>query len=282
MKRRPLNLYAVPSLSALIEPPTDMDIFQQRLQARTILGSAFGTKKSQKAIRALTENAIASPSKSSYKTNTLASAVLESMSQTASSMPTREELQISIDKAKPRPKPNLDAKSPSEVYTVEDLVGIESLRILGVKGWQDAVGKGEDVQTSSKFVAKRLVKVVGSKDVRRLKALRFVLIMLDWFGCLTEAGKGLKKLPKREEIRAAVGEEIPDSMIEALRKRFAPDLYVLSMAFDIGEVLMRYSNMNKWAVHNFMTHVCALALVIEHCEIDVVDLRDDLRLDSKQ
>ena len=195
-----------------------MHLSPQRLQARTILGSAFGTKKSQKAIRALTENAIASPSKSTSKNNILASAVLESMSQTVSSMPTREELQASIDEAKPRPKANLDAKTPGEVYTVEDLVGLDTLRMLGVKGWQDAIEKGEDVQTSSKFVAKRLVKVVGWKDVRRLKA----------------------------------------------------------------EVLMRHSNMNKWAVDNFMTHICALALVIEHCEIDIADLRDDLRLDSRQ
>ena len=259
-----------------------MHLSPQRLQARTILGSAFGTKKSQKAIRALTENAIASPSKPTSKNNILASAVLESMSQTVSSMPTREELQASIDEAKPRPKANLDAKTPGEVYTVEDLVGLDTLRMLGVKGWQDAIEKGEDVQTSSKFVAKRLVKVVGWKDVRRLKALRFVLVMLDWFGCMKEAGKGMRKLPKREEIRAAVGERIPDSVIEGLRKRFAPDLYVFLTTFDIAEVLMRHSNMNKWAVDNFMTHICALALVIEHCEIDIADLRDDLRLDSRQ
>ena len=259
-----------------------MRVSPQRLQARTILGSAFGTKKSQKAIRALTENAIASPSKSSSKNNDITSAVLESMSQTASSIPTREELQASIDEAKPRPQANIDAKTPGEVYTIEDLVGIEALRILGVKGWQDAIGKGEDVQTSSKFVARRLVKVVKSNDVRRLKALRFVLVMLDWFGCMKEAGKGMKKLPKREDTRAAVGEGIPDSVIEGLRKRFAPDLYVFLVALGVAEVLMKHSNMNKWAIDNFMTHVCALALVIEHSEIDVADLRDDLRLDSKQ
>ena len=40
--------------------------------------------------------------------------------------------------------------------------------------------------------------------------------------------------------------------------------------------------MNKWAIDNYMTHVCAITLAIEKCELDISDIRDDLKLDTKQ
>ena len=42
------------------------------------------------------------------------------------------------------------------------------------------------------------------------------------------------------------------------------------------------SSMNKWAIDNFMTRVSALAVIIDHFETDMADLRDDLKLDTKQ
>ncbi|MCJ1420353.1 DNA-directed RNA polymerase I subunit rpa49 [Xylographa parallela] len=241
-----------------------------RFEARTLLGEAFGTKKSQKAIRALTENAIA-PQKSSQNSSgksildPLASAIIDSMSQTAGAVPSREELQAAIDGAKPRPTPNLEAETPAEVYNIEDLVGASSLKALKVRDWQSAVEANKEVQTSSKYVSRRLVSVVSSKNIVRLKALRYVLLLLDWYSCLKPGMKGMKKLPLREEIIKAVGGEITGSMLESLRKKFAPD-----------------GNMNKWTIDNFMTHVCALTLFIDLYEVDTSDIRDDLRLGSKQ
>lgn len=40
--------------------------------------------------------------------------------------------------------------------------------------------------------------------------------------------------------------------------------------------------MNRWAIDNFMTHISALAIIIDHFEADIADLRDDLKLDTKQ
>ncbi|MCJ1295948.1 DNA-directed RNA polymerase I subunit rpa49 [Xylographa carneopallida] len=241
-----------------------------RLAARTLLGEAFGTKKSQKAIRALTENAIVL--RNSYQNSSgksvldpLASAVIDSMSQTSGAAPTREALQAVIDEAKPRPKANLEAETPADVYRIEDLVGAGSLPALKVRDWQTAVEANKDVQTSSKYVSRRLVTVVQSKNIMRLKALRYVLLLLDWYSCLKPGMKGIKKLPQREDIIKAVGGEITTSMLESLRKRFAPD-----------------GNMNKWAIDNFMTYVCALTLTIDLYEVDISDIRDDLRLETKQ
>ncbi|MCJ1388324.1 DNA-directed RNA polymerase I subunit rpa49 [Xylographa bjoerkii] len=243
---------------------------QSRFAARTRLGEAFGTKKSQKAIRALTENAI-SPQKSSQNSSgktvldPLASAIIDSMSQNSGAAPSREELQAVIDEAKPRPKANLEAETPAEVYKIEDLVGASSLQALKVRDWQSAVEANKDVQTSSKYVSRRLVKVVSSKNIMRLKALRYVLLLLDWYSCLKPGMKGMKKLAQREDITKVVGGEITGSMLEELRKRFAPD-----------------GNMNKWTIDNFMTHVCALTLTIDLYDVDISDIRDDLRLETKQ
>jgi len=205
---------------------------EQRLKARTILGEAFGTKKSQKAIRSLTVNAIFTPQTPSQTSSgakaldPLVSAVLESMSQVTSSMPTREELQAAVDDAKPRPKANLDAETPADVYEIEDLIGTETLRTLNVRQWQDDIKAGKAIETHSRFVSHRVIRVVESGDVKMLKALRYVLLMLDWFAALKPGQKGARRLPQREDIQKAVGEDITIFLIEGLRKKFAPDKYV--------------------------------------------------------
>jgi len=40
--------------------------------------------------------------------------------------------------------------------------------------------------------------------------------------------------------------------------------------------------MNKWAIDNFMTHISALAVIIDRFETNMADLREDLKLDTKQ
>lgn len=42
------------------------------------------------------------------------------------------------------------------------------------------------------------------------------------------------------------------------------------------------SVVNKWAVDNLVTHVCALALVIDDFEVDTQHLKEDLRLENKE
>lgn len=43
-----------------------------------------------------------------------------------------------------------------------------------------------------------------------------------------------------------------------------------------------FSEMTKWKVDNLVTHICALALIIDNFETDVNDIREDLGLDNKQ
>lgn len=46
----------------------------------------------------------------------------------------------------------------------------------------------------------------------------------------------------------------------------------------------KYSNndMTRWHVDNLITHICAAALYVDNFEVDVNDLRDDLKLENKE
>ena len=198
--------------------------------ARNKLGLAFGTKKSQKAIRNLTVNAInASPSKALVNTDglwktkqldALSEAVISSMAAPTSSMPTREELQVQIDKGKPIPTPHLDASNPFEVYPVAELVGGEDfLRKIQVKEWIDILKAGGDVPTKVFFVARRLLKVAESGDVLKMRILRYLCLLVGWWRCL-KPGRSYK-VPKLEEMSSL--NDFGTELVESLRKRFSKD-----------------------------------------------------------
>ena len=203
------------------------------LSARSNLGLAFGTKKSQKAIRALTANAIkASPTKSKSKTSgagraldPLASAVVSSMAQFTSSMPTREQMQAEIDENKPIPKPNLAAETPADVYPVEQLDGgTNILRNVHVQQLMNRMKAGEDIQTRSLFVSNRLKAVVQSDDVKRVRTLRYLQLLLEWHKGLKIGSRGARKVPKDEEMGPLM-EQYGSEVVRGVGMRFAEGGY---------------------------------------------------------
>ena len=196
------------------------------LSARSKLGLAFGTKKSQKAIRARTTNAIkASPTKSGSQTaengralDPVTSTLVSSMAQNTSSMPTREQMQADIDHNKPIPNPNMAAELPEEVYPIEQLVGgTNVLRNMNVRELMNRVNAGEDVRTKSLFVSNRLTAVVKSDDVKRVKTLRYLLLLVEWYKGLKLGPKKVKKVPKEEPWMEQYGSEV----VRGIGRRFA-------------------------------------------------------------
>ena len=225
-EEKPLNVKL-----PVLEFMATADILQSQRSARNELGLAFGTKKSQKAIKDLTANAIqASPAKASQngdnsspqKLDPLAEAVVYSMADATSSMPTRDELRKTIEENKPRPTPHLDATAPEDVYPLEELVGGEViLERLAVKGWVDTISSGGDVPTRSRFVAHRIVKLVEQGDIRKLRALRYILLLVEWYLSLKVA-KGGKRVPKEEDLRKLYDSYGAD-MVKGIGKRFGGD-----------------------------------------------------------
>jgi DNA-directed RNA polymerase I subunit RPA49 len=179
-----------------------------------------------KALRAKLENAISSPVKGLTNGKAMldagGEAVLEWMQLTNDPAQTREAMQQSAFEAKPIPKPNLTAATAAEVYKIEDLLGSDMLRAIYVKGWQDDIQGGKDVMTKSVFVSKRLGKVVALKDGKKLKALRYLLLLIEWKGLLLPGRGGGKRLAKPEAIRKQMG-QIEAGVIDKIKQRFAPD-----------------------------------------------------------
>ncbi len=179
-------------------------------------------------------------------------------------MPTREEMQAEIDENKPRPKANPDAETPADVYPIEELVGgVNVLRTIGVKEWMDKVKAGQDIQTKSMFVARRLNAEVQGGNVKRVKTLKYLLLLVEWFKSLKNVGKAGLRAPKMEDMGSLV-EGWGSDMVAGVGQRFAEG-----------------SQLNKWHIDNLTTHILALALAFDDCTSDTHDIQNDLRLEVK-
>ncbi|KAL8894320.1 MAG: hypothetical protein Q9192_004418 [Flavoplaca navasiana] len=245
------------------------------LAARSALGLTFGTKKSKRAIQNMTKNAI-SPSKkkipaddgSQPSLDPVAAAVISSMAMAAPTVTSREDLQAAIDENKPRPNPNLDAEAPMDVYPIDQLVGPGILRQLAVKDWQDAVEQKEEILTKSRFVSHRIQRVVAEGDVRKIKTMRYLLLLIEWHNLLTPGSKnrGLR-IPDRAQLREKLG-KWGSELVDSVSRRFAPD---------------DDRTLNKWHLDNLITHICALCITVEpeNFLTDIYDIREDLKLDTK-
>ena len=238
--------------------------------------------------------------------NAPAGTVTEAGAALISSLPTdvasgrakESKVQAEVQAAKPVPTPDLTAVHPLDVYKLTDLVpgGSVTLESLtGVDEWKNQVEAGNEVITGSRYVSSRVDSVVKSGDKQLLQVLRFIYLLLEFSRSLKGMGKGgmgaapgSKKLPPREDLRKALSntnsketeplELIPDSVLEAVRRRFAPSGGFLS----------------KFDLTLLHTTICALTLHIgpkpaadkmggnapNELATDPSDLRDDLRLDS--
>lgn len=239
-------------------------------EMRNDLGQTFGTKKSRKAIAALTENAISAPKTAAdyapggapKKLDANAQAMLSSMAAATESMATQAELNQIADEGKPRPKANLDAQNVQDVYTVDELIGKEIMAMLTVKPWQDDVAGKQEVITSSKFVSDRIY--LASVNVPKLKVLRYLLACIDFYKATTAKRNGVRALPRPDELKNKV-KGVRGEILDNLKRKFS----------DGGL-------MSKYQVDLLMTNMCALALIVDNFEVDIYDLREDLKLEAKE
>lgn len=199
------------------------------MDKRDELGKAFGTKKTQKAIAARSINAISSQrgagSDGPIPTDAVAEAVLDSIKDSVGDMPTREELQAIVDEAKPRPKANLNATVPKDVYKIKTLIPREILDGMDVTDWEASVEKNEGITTTSRFVSGRIVRF--SEETRKLKALRYLLALIEFHSSLRILKTKGRKLPKREDLKKKM--EASEDVLNSIRKQFSTGGYVSSL-----------------------------------------------------
>jgi DNA-directed RNA polymerase I subunit RPA49 len=188
---------------------------------RNELAQQFGSKKSRKAIEDMTLNAISRGD--GGNDSGMAENILQGMAGMTSAMPTSQELAAAVDSSKPRPRANLAAEYPEDVYSTDAVVGTELMASIPVKDWVDASQAGEGVQVSSRFVAKRILSLVKNKQIQKLKVLRFILLCIQFNDSLYGGGKGAKKIPTKEKMQAAFGENMPEPVVNGIRRKFASE-----------------------------------------------------------
>lgn len=236
-------------------------------ERRNVLGQTFGTKKARKAIASVTENAISDKSArrangdKPQKLDASQAAVLSTIAEKTKNMATKAELAQQMEDTKPRPRANKDAENVQDVYTVDNLIGTEIMKSIPIKQWQDAMRAKKEVVLSSRFVALRISKCQA--NVEKLKILRYMLLMLEVINAC-RVMKSIRSLPRREELKQLLG-DMPEAVLENIKRRFASGNEISKYNFDL-----------------MITHLCAMACLVENFEVDTFDLKEDLKLENKE
>jgi DNA-directed RNA polymerase I subunit RPA49 len=190
------------------------------LQQRQALGMEFGTKKSKKMIQSLTENAIIASS--SNKQSTATKALMASIGENIANMPTVEDLQTLAEESKPRPKANLSATDPTDVYPIQSLIDEDTLYSINVQDWKDATKEKVGVTTTSRYVSRRLQSVLQNDDEAKMKVLKYMLMVIEFFQ-LSKKSKNGNLVPRGNDLHAL---DHPGFLLEGVKKRFSVDKYV--------------------------------------------------------
>lgn len=236
-------------------------------QQREALGREFGTKKAKKAILSKTENAITQDSKGKEKVTDVQSAILESVQATTSGTASQDAEQeaVALLAAKPIPKPNLAAETVEDVYALDTLIPPSDARHVHIKEWQEKARAGEAVSFRHRFPAARLERVGKSDDALKLKALRYLALLLEFHDVLT-GNRAPKKVPKKDVLSKKLT-SWPAPLVDSVRRRFTNDS---------GQEL------GKWQLENLYTHICALSLYVDGWTTNTQNLKDDLKMEQKQ
>ncbi|CAL3965737.1 unnamed protein product [Diplocarpon coronariae] len=254
---------SVRAQQATAEDEISMDMRERR----NILGQTFGTKKARKAIASITENAI-SPDKSARANgmnsnmDAATAAMIAGMAEGANAIKSREELAQQIEDSKPRPKANNGATKIQEVYTVESLIGNDIFKAVPIREWEKSLKANKEIMVSSRYVSSRISKVSASPE--KLKILRYMLLMLDVLGACNNGRRG-KELPRRDELKKVLQGDIPESVLESVKRKFTEG-----------------SAISKFKSDLMITHLCALACLVDNYEVDMFPLQEDLEIETKQ
>jgi DNA-directed RNA polymerase I subunit RPA49 len=236
-------------------------------EQRNQLGQAFGTKKARKAIASVTENAIGpmrgERGQASGRLDSGAAAVLESMADATADMATRDQLQEEADAAKPRPKANMKAETANEAYPIETLIGKDILPHIPTLDWITDMKNKKEIIVGSRFVASRIHAYAANKSVEKLKILRYLYVLLQ-FHMASKPTRGGRIIPKRDDMRKKLG-GIPEPLVESVKRKFS----------DAGMI-------TKFKVDLLTTHICALACWVDNFEVDMFELRQDLKLEQRE
>lgn len=238
----------------------------QNADSRAALGRQFGTKKAQKALLSREMNKI----DISDMHGAVTTSIISQVEENTKDMPTSAQLGTQLLETRPIPKANKDAARPEDVYDLDDIISAEEWNVLWVRDWE----KGEVVGTKSTYVASRVAKLAadeGAKGrVRRLKVLRYVGHLIDFY-LFQVRGRG--RLPAMDRAKKALG--IDQVLVEAFYGRFGE------------KTVSGEGGSDRWSVspglaNKVLYYLAVLCLMVDFWEVDLFELKADLGLQTKE
>ena len=258
-----VNLRCVPRAAA--QENAKDDGRRTYAQQREQLGKEFGTKKAKKAIASKTVNAITKGQNQGGKKTDVQAAILDSIADNTADAPKKEDLESDALASKPIPRPNLAAENAEDVYPFNTMIPPGDARLVQVKDWQEKARADENIIFSHRFPASRVNEIGKSDDILRLKALRYLTLLLEFHDALQNAGRAGKKVPKKDVLSQRLA-AWPGPLVDSVRRRFATEA----------------NELPKWHMDNLYTHMCALSLFVDGWTTDTSNLKDDLKMENKQ
>ena len=234
-------------------------------QQKEELEREFGTKKAKKAIANKFVNAIVKDSKGKGKTDAAQDAVLESMQDSAIDVLKEDEQLKASLASKPIPRPNLETGNVEDVYPFNVLLPQSDSRLVSIKDWQEKAQAEEEMELSHRVPAFRVAATGKSGDTLRLKALRYLNLLLQFHDALQNASRSGKKVPKKDVLQQKLS-SWPEPLVDSVRRRFAN----------------AQNELPKWHMDNLYTHMCALNLYVDGWTTNISDLRDDVKMENKE
>jgi DNA-directed RNA polymerase I subunit RPA49 len=206
---------------------------------------------------------IRDPSKASKPEKLTAAnlAMLSSIAESASNAPTKEEQAQAMNHAKPRPKGVEGERDPLKIYTVENVVGLDTMKLIPVRQWVESIKAKKEVRTNSRFVAHRMLN--HGSNTEKLKVLRYMLLLIDIYNTCRPSRFG-RTLPKREDLKKILG-DMPEAVLEGVKRKFT-----------------NAGTMPKQMADSLIMYLCALAMIIDNTEVNMWDLKEDLKLETKE
>ncbi|KAK8055503.1 hypothetical protein PG993_000730 [Apiospora rasikravindrae] len=265
IEAKKMTVRGVPRAQKPLEDNTADADFKTMTEQRNTLGMEFGTKKAKKAIASITENAIG-PAKSNIegatKLDSSSMAIMDSISEAARGIASREQLQAQAD----HPPGNFDATEIQDVYKAEELIGADLISSIPIKDWQDIAKKQSPLTNPNKYVTESFWNVARSlHPVQNLRILRYLSCLLTISKNMRKGkDRGSFKLPDRKKLQELL-DPAPVQLIDSIRRKFSEG----------GDVRKRHTDLLK-------TYCCALVSILENYEFNTEALRYDLTLTEKE
>jgi DNA-directed RNA polymerase I subunit RPA49 len=174
----------------------------------------FGTKKAKNMIKSLAENAIIQ-SNSTGAPDATTKALIESIGEKVASMPTAAEQVRAAEESAPKPRANLDAQTPDDVYPLEILIPLDLLSTIDASEWMEKTKKKENISVTSQFVARRAQSIGNNKDLTKMQVLRYMYVIIDFFKHLGK-GRESRKTPQKKKL----SDHHPSSLVDSIYQRF--------------------------------------------------------------